>query len=299
MRKVVIPSKRCDLDGLASAYAYSKLLNCDYYFNKLLVEAKYIAKKLKIKRPRKKKWKKFILVDMSSKHGLLKFVDNKKVIEIIDHRESGLKTAKQDFPNAKVQIELVGACATLIFEKLKKAKYPLNKKICNLLYTAIHSNTLNLKSSNTTSRDLKAIESLKNSKKIIKGIEMDMFLFKKKFMLKHLKEAIEDELKTGYKLGKIKLGISQLEIYGAEELIDRKNEVLGILKNLKEKEGLDSIFLNVPDIKNNINYFIFDNPYLKKIFSEKLKIKFIEENLGIGKILLRKQIEKILNLKII
>ena len=299
MRKVVVPSKRCDLDGLASAYTYSKLLGCDYYFNKLLIEAKYIAKRLKIKKPRKKNWEKFVIVDMSSKHGLFEFVDRKKVIEVIDHRESGLKTARRDFPNAEIQIELVGACATLIFEKLKKVKYPLNKKMCNLIYTAIYSNTLNLKSSNTTTRDLKAIKFLKNSGKVMQGIEMDMFLFKKGFMLRHLKEAIEEELKFGYKLGKIKLGISQLEIYGAEELIDKRHEILEILRNLKEEKKLNSIFLNVPDIKNSVNYFILEDSHLKKTLAKKLKIKFIEENLGTGKLILRKQIEKILNLQIV
>ena len=69
----------------------------------------------------------------------------------------------------------------------------------------------------------------------MQGIEMDMFLFKKGFMLRHLKEAIEEELKFGYKLGKIKLGISQLEIYGAEELIDKRHEILEILRNLQKK----------------------------------------------------------------
>jgi len=67
-------------------------------------------------------------------------------------------------PDVKTLIDTVGSCATLIWEKYKD--YNLQNQIdnvsANLLYTAIISNTLNLKAQITNKRDLLAVEELKS-----------------------------------------------------------------------------------------------------------------------------------------
>jgi len=100
----------------------------------------------------------FILVDSSSRTGLSENIDINKVVEIIDHRKSN---EAHVFKNAKIQIEFVGAAATLIVEKFMESGTELSEGSRILLYGAIVSNTLNFKSNTTTGRDKKAAEWLK------------------------------------------------------------------------------------------------------------------------------------------
>lgn len=295
MNTVIVPSKFADLDGLASAYSYSKLSGNDYYFDKLKAEAEYCVQKFNLNKPPRKGWRSFIVVDSSSKYGLMDFLDREKVIEVIDHRESGLTNAKKEFPNAKIQIELVGACATLIFERMASEKFEIDDITANLLYLAIYSNTLNLRSTNTTVRDLKAIASLRKTNKIIKDIELEMFSYQKQQILTSPFDSIRTELKAGYLLGDDSLGISQLEIYGAEELIRSAEAITSFLKEFGKEKKLDLLFLNIPDMKNGVNYFIASNQRTRDLLTAELNVKFNSALVGKGKLLLRKQIEKLLN----
>lgn len=296
METVVIPPKDSDLDGLACAYAYSRFIKTDFYFQNLFIEPSYMVQRFGIEKPEKKDWDGFILMDMSSVHGLPDFVDSKKVLSVIDHRESGIKNTEKYFPKAKSQIELVGACATLITEKMIETNYPVDKVSANLLFSAIFSNTLNLRSSNTTERDLDAIEWLRKTGKVIDGIPIEVFKHKKSIVLKNLELAISEDFKPTYKIDGMRLGISQLELYGAENIVNRSGEAVEILRKLKDRSGLSLIFLNVPDTENGVNYYIVENKKIKEILSKKIEIEFINERVGKGKLLLRKQIEKILNL---
>ena len=70
-----------------------------------------------------------ILVDASEVKAI-PAVPPSQVIEIIDHR----KIHEADkFSNAKVQIELVGAAATLVAERFYKEKVELSKESASLL----------------------------------------------------------------------------------------------------------------------------------------------------------------------
>jgi len=65
-------------------------------------------------------------------------------------------------------IEPVGACATLIWERFKKAglQHSISNLSANLLYTAIFANTLSFKSHVATDRDKIA------SKELLKHIDL-------------------------------------------------------------------------------------------------------------------------------
>jgi len=96
-----------------------------------------------------------ILVDASDLNGLEGNVSPEKVIEIIDHRQIN---EADKFPKAKVQIELVGAAATLIAERFIQSKIEISPKSATLLCSAIISNTLNFKGGVTTDRDKLAVK---------------------------------------------------------------------------------------------------------------------------------------------
>ena len=112
-----------------------------------------------------------------------------------------------------------------------------------------------------------------------------------------MRRFLVDDFKYGYILGNKELGIAQLEIFDASELIEKKIEIVEILKELKELHKLDFVFLNMPDMKTGKSYFILENKKLQNLLERKLRVRF-KNNLGIRKVILRKEIESALNLKI-
>jgi manganese-dependent inorganic pyrophosphatase len=154
-----------DLDGVASAIAYAEFLHKSGkntlagIIGEPQDEAKYVFDSFNISYPKiinaTDDFDEIILVDSSELNALEGKVSVEKVIEIIDHRKIN---EVDKFPSAKVQIELVGAAATLIAEKFMKSGVNISKESAILIYSAIISNTLNFKSSVTTNRDIKAAE---------------------------------------------------------------------------------------------------------------------------------------------
>lgn len=192
-----------DIDGLACMVAYSELLNklgqntvCDI-LGKPQDEAKYVLNRFHIPYPQSikddAKFKKIILVDTSNPNMLDGRIDPDKVIEVIDHR---LLHAANEFKSAKIQIELVGAAATLVAEKFIQNKTICTKESALLLYSAIISNTLNFKASVTTDRDHKAAEWLNKIAGLPKIFPHELFLAKSDISGKKLKRRIIDDFAT-------------------------------------------------------------------------------------------------------
>lgn len=158
-----------DLDGVSGSFAYAEFLQktgksaVAGIFGKPHEEAKYILNRFDIPYPQEfpdaHEFDEVILVDSSDLKGLGNKVSPPKVIEIIDHRKINDTNA---FPNARIQIELVGAAATLVAEKFIESNVAISKESAILLCGGIVSNTLNFKAGVTTDRDREAFEWLNN-----------------------------------------------------------------------------------------------------------------------------------------
>jgi manganese-dependent inorganic pyrophosphatase len=159
-----------DLDGTAGAIAYAEFLQKNNVEAVAGVvgepheEAKYILDRFGFNYPlsveNSKNYEEVVLVDASDVVGLNGKIEPEKVIEIIDHRKIN---QKEKFTNAKkVQIEFVGAAATLVAEKFMSSNTEISKSSAILLCGAIISNTLNFKATVTTNRDREAFKWLNN-----------------------------------------------------------------------------------------------------------------------------------------
>lgn len=91
------------------------------------------------------------LVDFSTKDILPDGIDPLKVITVIDHRT--LHDAAADFPQAEIQLEQVGAAATLVAEYFMQNNLVPRAASATMLHGAIWSNNLGFHSSLTTVRD--------------------------------------------------------------------------------------------------------------------------------------------------
>lgn len=232
-----------------------------------------------------------VLIDTSDLNAIEGNIEIEKVIEIIDHRT--IHEAEK-FPNAKVQIELVGSAATLVAEKFIEKNIEISYKSAVLLLSAIISNTLNFKGGVTTDRDKKVAEYLNNIAKLPDNFSKELFEAKSDLSGEKLSKTILGDLAT-YDIANKKFSIAQIEMIGAEELIkNRLDEILDILNKTKKENNLDFIFLSAIDLEKEKVYIITDDENTKELVKKILQIDFIGNIAIKDELIMRKQISPLL-----
>jgi inorganic pyrophosphatase/exopolyphosphatase len=296
---LITPKINPDLDGVACAYAYARFLNITNPENKYIAgiygepqsEAIFLINKFEIKdliifNP-DIDFDEFIIVDASDIKGMPNVIRPEDVIEVIDHRE--IHQADKLFLRAKLNIELVGAAATLIYERFKVNDIKPDRNTAVLLYGAIYSNTLNFKSDIVSQRDITAVSELSNNEFDISECLIDeMFKYKTEYINQNLEKVIIED----FKIFEGSLGIAQIEGFDFENLINNKiGDIKRILEKLRMEHALRYIFLNAPDIENGYNYFVVPDNQTKELLGESMGLSFTENGVAQNtKLLLRKQI---------
>lgn len=287
--KLVTAYECPDLDGVACAIAYAEFLNkgkeesAPVLFGTPHQEAQFVMKKLGIALPEEQQGDVWVLVDCSELEGLPKHVDPQKVVEIIDHRKAH---QAEQFPNAKVQVELVGAAATLIAEKFYK-NIEISAESASLLYLAIASNTINFKATVTTERDKIMAEWLQTQTNISQEFVQKMFAAKSKISMP-IYETCAADFGTWKKQ---KLGIVQLEILHVQKFLQKHREELeNALERLRKEESLQYIFLTLIDLAEGYNTFLVIDENTQRILSQALAVTFTKGVATRDGILMRKQI---------
>jgi len=285
-----------DLDNIASAYAYREYLGlknikaeigifgiphpeAQFLMDYLGIKLKKIGRILKSK-------DKIILVDCSEPGWIYPKIKNSQVVEVYDHRAVN---RSEDFKKAKKQIELVGACATLIAEKFCEDKIKPSKETAILIYTAIISNTINFQANVTTSRDKKVAQWLKRREKISKNLIHQMFAHKSELKGSVDKILLKDLAVNQF--GGKKFTIFQLEIINVAKFV--KNYLAKIKKTLikaKNKENFDFVFLTCVDLEKGKNTFVAADEESQKVVSETLKVKFKNGIANYREVIMRKEI---------
>jgi manganese-dependent inorganic pyrophosphatase len=290
-----------DLDAVAGTIAYSEFLNKTGRNSIVGLigephdEAKYILDNYHIEYPQiipnADNFDEVILVDASDLIGIEGKIAPEKVIEIIDHR----KVHEADkFPNAKVQIELVGSASTLVAEKFIQNGIEISKESAILLCGAITSNTLNFKGGVTTDRDRVAFEYLNKIAQLPLDFSKELFKSKSDLSGDKLKERILGDL-AWFNMGNKKVSVAQIEMVGAEKLIEeRSNEIMNIIEETKNEMQLDIIFMNIIELDECKNYFVSNDRETQKLLEKILDIKFNGSVAERPNLIMRKQIVPLL-----
>lgn len=275
-KRIVTSYEEPDLDGISSMYAYAEYLNktgisSDYYiegnpkkevgivcdmFKIQLEGAQTISEEQEV-----------VIVDTNNVEEIITFLNPDNVIEIIDHHAKSKSCDK--CKNAKIQIENLGAVATLIAEKFKDNNIPISRESAILLYYGIISNSINLKASITSQKDIDMAKWLKEQcSDITKEKIKEIFTLKSKVEDSELRREMEAELGFDYK-GK-RMTIAQLEIADIEEFLKEKElKIIKILKQVKIENNIDYIFINCVDILNGFNIILtIDNETTQLLNSE-------------------------------
>ena len=282
-----------DLDGIVSSvvYAYYKTTKGSYhipvYFGELDKESIFALNYFKLDFPQKVStvddFDSIILVDT---HNIVQLSQNfpaDKVFEILDHHTDG---NIDDFPNALVRNEKIGAVCTMIAEELKKGKALVPEHIAGILALGIVSNTLNFTAPSTTQRDIDAFEWLK----LFVCIKEDLIkqLFESRSSIDNLESSsiIANNMKE-FVWGNSRIGISQIEMINVNKLVDREDFKNSLLQ-IKEEKKLDYIVFSGVDIFSHKTHIVVPDNETLEIINKGMGYNFDSETMIVDRILLRK-----------
>jgi inorganic pyrophosphatase/exopolyphosphatase len=293
-----------DLDGFACVFAYAYFLNkignkaIPSISGKHHEEADHVISEyglnLDIKEENPQEYNKIVIVDASGLDCLDKRTDPDDVIEIIDHRKVNLS---EQFVNAKAQIELVGAAATLVAEKYQENAVAMPKDIATLVYGAIISNTLNFQAKVATDRDREIAVWLKRENNFPDDFAHKMFLSKSDLSGQKLIQVLHEDFAgfTGHNFGSYKLGTAQIEMIGGKELVlTRKPEIIIELKKIMADQNLNFVFLTIIDLEANQNIIVAPTQEIEQILSKVLNATFIDQVAIRPGLIMRKEIVPLL-----
>jgi inorganic pyrophosphatase/exopolyphosphatase len=298
-KEIIITSggKYIDIDTLACGVAYNKLLNSIGKPNRLILLGGFTESVSETVKTWDYKLENsftndpynylYVLVDISEPSYFSNFVVSENILEVYDHRWGFEKIWKDKIGNG-AKIEMVGACATLIWEEFQKnnVEQKIDFVSANLLYTAILSNTLNFKAQITTQRDIDASVELLKYTHISPNWREKYFNEINESVIKNPIEALKEDTKE-VTLNGIKYKIRQLELWDSTNFIEDNKEAL--FKLLEEDENLFS-FMTSPSISQGINYIVCSHPETQDKLEKIINVKFDGVLGRTDKLWLRKEI---------
>ena len=291
-----------DMDSLACSNAYAELLNLEGKYatayipkeptNSVTAEIKsWNFKYEKEPKPEELEDLDFVMVDTTDPHTFPKFVKEEKIIEIYDHHIGYEDYWKQRLGD-KAKIEMIGACATLIWEEYKKRDFSekISQTSAKLLYVAIVSNTLNFKTSLTSPRDAQAFQDLIPKADMPKNWIEKYFIDQEEYIYKNPRQAIIDDIKIIEfpNLG-TKFTIGQIELWESKKfVIDYSPLIKEVLNNFDHKKW----FFNAPCISMGTTYVLTENEDIKNILKQNFSFNFTDDIGTANKLIERKEFVK-------
>jgi nanoRNase/pAp phosphatase (c-di-AMP/oligoRNAs hydrolase) len=272
--------KGTDIDALACVLAYAELKKCDAWLSDnfdATIPDSIKNSELNFHHTKPKNADLFVITDVSNPNFLSPQIPQEQIIEIYDHHFGFESFWNND--TRHVQIESVGACATMIYELFEKNAKKPSPEIANLLYTAILSNTLNFHAIMTSERDRAAFAKLKQFINLPQNYEKLYYQETSASIFLNPELAIEKDLHI-YNDG---TRIAQLELWEPKNI-------------LNELEPIENGFITVQAIGQNKTYVRTDDIKLKAKL-EQIGFAF---NFDIGvsvRIMQRKEIIKLLGIR--
>lgn len=170
-----------------------------------------------------------IVVDTRDRDRLSEFADHlqsARRITVFDHHPPG----PRDIAGDEVVVEPVGACVTLLCEKMERRGMALTPQQATLLMLGLYADTGNLAFPTTTARDLKAAAYLRSQKASLPVV--NRYLSREYSPeQQHLLVALMDQMDVVERRG-LRFGVAACEtpeyIKGGAEVVERLMELMGL-----------------------------------------------------------------------
>lgn len=186
-----------------------------------------------------------VLVDHNEADQRMDNLDQDKIIGIVDHHKLNLNL---NFP-IKITVQPVGSSTTIVYLKFVQYGFSIPTELAPLMLCAVLSDTVGLKSSTTTPKDLQAVTDLAKLSGIsdIDGLTLEVFKAKSNINALTPTQIIKNDYKIFEFAQKTYIG--QVETVEQNEVIaSRKTELLQAMAQVKNEENVNLLFLVVTDI---------------------------------------------------
>jgi manganese-dependent inorganic pyrophosphatase len=254
--------KSPDTDSICAAIAYAELKNkqgvdaVPCRLGDINSETKFVLEKWKLDIPQlldDATNKQLIIVDHSEIKQGPNNMDKAEIIEVVDHHKIGdIQTSMPIMFISKP----VGCTCTVIYDLFKEQGVEPSREVKGLILSSILSDTWIFKSSTNTSHDKDIATALADQLDINNIEEYGMEMFKSKIDF-HSKTP-EQIMKNDYKIYEFSNGSAYINAYeliaGADELVEKREEILKEMKKLSEKHKT-VMFVIIDILKNQTHMF--------------------------------------------
>ncbi len=229
--------------------------------------------------------KRVILVDHNEATQSVDGLEEADVLEIIDHHKIGTITTNMpiNFRNMTV-----GSTNTIIYSMFLENNVPIPRNIAGMMLSGIISDTLKFTSPTTTEFDKYVANKLKDIASIdIESYSQKMFKAGTNLNGKTLDEIINEDIKV-FEVNNKKVAISQIFTLNSEEVLNKKEEYISKIDEIKTNREYDIFLVCLTDIIEDGTYLLF-NKSSRDIVSESFNIPNIEQGTFIKYVVSRKK----------
>lgn len=296
--KSIIGHKNPDTDTICSAIAYEDYLAKKnikakaYSLGKINNETKFVLEKFGVSAPEiiaeLPHDSEIILVDHNEEGQSIENLKNLNIVEIVDHHKINLQTDKP----IRIHIEPLGSSCSIVAKKFIAKNFEISEKIAQILIAGIISDTLYFRSPTTTPKDKSLVEKLNEIAKIENLENFSREMFDAKSDVKNL--STEELVRLDYKnfdFSGHKFGIGVMETTNASFGLERKAEILEILKKIKQKENLEAVYFSIVDILKEENHTLCSGVEEEELFMKLFNASKEEENILFAKKLVSRKKE--------
>jgi manganese-dependent inorganic pyrophosphatase len=205
-----------------------------------------------------------LLVDHAEQAQSVIGVEHAEIVEILDHHHIG--SIETRIP-VRATFDPVGSTATLVIERFRQSGMEPTRSAATMLLGAILSDTVILNSPTTTERDHQVVAYLEQVL-AVDATEFGREMFENTSDLTRVPaEEIVGRDAKDYEAGGHTLRIAQVETVG-QDLEERRDELVGALDAVREKEGHALVALMVTDImgKSSKLYVSGERPAVERAF---------------------------------
>ncbi len=294
--KHIIGHKNPDTDTICSAIAYENFLKTKnieakaFALGKINNETKFVLEYFGFDEPEQiselPHGTEIVLLDHNEEKQSIDNIKDLDIVEIIDHHKIKLETDKP----ISIYIKPLGSSCSIIAEKYFESGTELSKGLAGLLLAGIISDTLFFRSPTTTETDEELADKLKDIAEIDDVEKFSLEMFNAKSDLGDI--SAEDLIRLDYKVfnfGGDDYGIGVMETTNVDFGLNRKEELVEKMKEIKEKDGLKGVFFVIVDILNEKSWTLCSGEEENDLFVKLFDAKNDKGALFVDKLVSRKK----------
>lgn len=302
MKHVIVTTGQAfaDIDAVACVIAYAELLRLEGRTAEALlpgvlnnsVTGSVRAWRLEYRTEPSTADAEFVVMDVSDPKYFATAATEGTVVEVYDHHP-GFEAYWQGRLGEHSHIELIGACATLIWEEyVKRGRADdISQLSARLLMAAILSNTLNFGAVITDERDRRAFDTLWKKCDLPDNWIAAYFAEQETAVTKNVAQSIIDDTKV-FTIDSVPFPftIGQLELWDGSGFLRRESAAV---KSALETFGHPHWIMSIPSLSERKNHFYCEHPELKAVFERWLGVKFEGDYASSDRLWLRKEILRV------